>query len=232
MKSLRNLALPLVAVGALVAGGSAQEPPPRVIPAPRAEGPGGLPGFAIFGDLGRFPPFQWQSKAAQLAREYAKTEKESEKKEIREKLTEILNQQFDEHMRHQQKELEDLEKQIADLRTVMKKRIRAKAAIVDRRIEQLIQDAEGLGWNSPGAPSAEPFLLRDPDTFHPDSFHRGKASPKNPDESSPKKDRVKTDDQGRKKDATKGDDFDRNKDRDRRDDPKKEDESGRSKDRE
>ena len=29
---------------------------------------------------------------------------------------------------------------------------KAKTSIVERRIEQLVQEAEGLGWNTPGSP--------------------------------------------------------------------------------
>lgn len=88
----------------------------------------------------------------QLAKQFVKTDKEDEKKEIRKKLTDVLNNQFDLHVQQQQKELEELEKQIANLRTVLKKRVDAKASIVDRRFEQLVQDAQGLGWNVPNAP--------------------------------------------------------------------------------
>ncbi len=93
-------------------------------------------------------------ESVQLAQQYVKTTKEDEKKKILEKLTEVLNQQFDQHIQQQQKELEDLEKQIADLRTLLKKRTDAKTKIVQRRIDQLVQEAEGLGWNSPASPHA------------------------------------------------------------------------------
>jgi hypothetical protein len=146
MKAVCSLALTLFATGTLTLVVSAQQPPPPA-------------GFAFSGSGEGMPgPMVWQmqmqkqSQAAELAQKYVKSEKESEKKEIRQKLTETLNQMFDEHMEQQQKELEDLEKQIAELRTVMKKRAGAKATIVDRRIEQMIQDAEGLGWNAPGGP--------------------------------------------------------------------------------
>lgn len=97
-------------------------------------------------------PYQSQSQSAQLAKQYVEAKKEEEKKEIRKHLTEVLSHQFDLHIQAQQKELEDLEKQIANLRTVLKKRLDAKTPIVERRLEQLIQEAEGLGWNAPGSP--------------------------------------------------------------------------------
>jgi hypothetical protein len=89
---------------------------------------------------------------AQLARDYVKAEKEDAKKDLRKKLADSLGKQFDQHLQHQQKELDDLEKQIASLKDVLKKRVAAKNDIVERRIEHLIREAEGLGWNAPGSP--------------------------------------------------------------------------------
>ena len=72
---------------------------------------GQVPGQAIYP-----PPLQ--SAPAQFAHQYVEAKKDEEKKEIRKKLTDALGQQFDVHIQQQQKELEDLEKQIAALKTV------------------------------------------------------------------------------------------------------------------
>jgi hypothetical protein len=66
----------------------------------------------------------------------------------------LLAKQFDQHVQQQQKELENLEKQIASLRTVLRKRQDSKTAIVDRRVDQLLLEADGMGWNVPSTPSA------------------------------------------------------------------------------
>ena len=99
-----------------------------------------------------FYPTDSHGQSAQLAKQYVKTEKEDERRNIRKKLTDVLEQQFDARAKQQQKELEDLEKQIANLRALLEKRLKAKSTIIERRIEQLIQDAEGLGWNAPSSP--------------------------------------------------------------------------------
>ena len=93
-----------------------------------------------------------QDQSVQLVHDYVKAEKEDDKKEIRKKLADALAKEFDAHMERQQKELADLEKQIADLRSLLKKRQEAKTAIIDHRMDQLIRDAEGLGWTAPGSP--------------------------------------------------------------------------------
>jgi methionine-rich copper-binding protein CopC len=92
------------------------------------------------------------SAPVQLAHQYVAAEKPEDKKDLRKKLSDELSKEFDAHIKRQQKELEDLEKQIANLRKVLAKRLEAKGTIVERRAEQLIQDAEGLGWNAPSSP--------------------------------------------------------------------------------
>jgi hypothetical protein len=93
-----------------------------------------------------------QDQSYQLVQQYVKAEKEEDKKEIRKKLADALGKQFDTHMEQQQKELADLERQMAELQNLLKKRQEAKTTIIDRRLDQLIQDAEGLGWTAPGSP--------------------------------------------------------------------------------
>jgi hypothetical protein len=151
MTAARSLALTVTIMGVVAVAVSAQQP--ATPPPPAAGGVAGLPGASGFETMTLWDQkINAHHRASELARGYVKAEKESEKREIRQKLTDVLNEQFDEHMQHQQKELEDLEKQIAELRAVLKKRSAAKAAIVDRRIEQMIQDADGMGWTAPGSP--------------------------------------------------------------------------------
>ena len=90
-----------------------------------------------------------QAQSHELAQQYVKSVKDDDKKEIRKKLTEVLDKQFDLHLQEQQKELDELEKQVAKLKAVLRKRKDAKENIVERRFEQLVQEADGLGWNAP-----------------------------------------------------------------------------------
>lgn len=112
-----------------------------------------------------------QSQTAGLAQQYVKAEKDDEKKELRKKLTDVLGQQFNAQVQRQQKDLEDLEKQIASLRAVLKKRQDAKSTIVERRVEQLIQEAEGLGWTAPSTPHANgPYNRLFDNVYKPDTL--------------------------------------------------------------
>lgn len=136
-----------------------QTPPPPTPPQPAlapggfGPGPGEIP--QIWGAGGwekHIGMFHAQSQAAQLAQQYVKTDKEDEKRDLRKKLTDVLSQQFDTRMQQQKKELEDLEKEIAHLRDVIGKRQASKEKIVERHVEQLLLDAEGLGWSAPSTP--------------------------------------------------------------------------------
>jgi hypothetical protein len=93
------------------------------------------------------------SKSAELAQSYVKAQGEEEKTRIRKKLTEVLSEQFDQHSKKQEKELEEIEKQIANLKGLLKRRLDAKSTIVERRADQLIRDADGLGWTAPSSPN-------------------------------------------------------------------------------
>jgi hypothetical protein len=151
MKAVLTLILALIVAGGLTLMAPAQ-PTPQPAPAPPTALAPAANGWGYSYSVGgNFPHFQFQSQAAELVRKLANAKDEDEKSRIREKLTEVLNQSFDEHMKQQQKELDQLEEQIRSLRALMKKRVSKKNEIVERRIEQLIQDADGLGWNAPNA---------------------------------------------------------------------------------
>ena len=115
-----------------------------------------------------------QDQSSQLIHDYVKAEKEEEKKEIRKKLAEALGKQFDAHMDQQQKELADLEKQIANLRALLKKRQEGKTTIIDNRMDQLIRDAEGLGWTAPGNPNQPGALFRPTPNYYRSSNATGR----------------------------------------------------------
>lgn len=93
---------------------------------------------------------QARNDAAHFAQQYVKAEREDDRRELRNKMEKALATEFDKQAENQRKEIEDLEKQIRKLRELMDKRREHRSDIINRRMEQLIQDAQGLGWNSPG----------------------------------------------------------------------------------
>ena len=190
MKAARVLTFVLVGIGAItgavVFGQSAPEKAKAPLPEvqPRANSNAfpnnGQPNYVIQelapGGPGFFVPGS-QDQSSQLVDDYVKA-KEEDRKEIRKKLADALGKQFDAHMEQQQKELAALEKQINELKNIMKKRQEAKTTIIDRRMDQLIQDAEGLGWTAPGSPNHAGALFR----ANPSMYYRSSTTGRAPSE--------------------------------------------------
>ncbi|TMQ34876.1 MAG: hypothetical protein E6K70_05300 [Planctomycetota bacterium] len=153
MKALRRLAMGSLLAGALLCVTAVAQPQDVVQetykPNPYANNGRGNEAV-LYGHIvnNQTKQYDLQDQSLQLAQKYVKTEKEDEKKDLRKNLTQVLGRQFDLHLEAQQKELDELEKQVAKLKNVLKKRKDAKENIVERRLEQLVQDADGLGWNA------------------------------------------------------------------------------------
>lgn len=79
--------------------------------------------------------------------------------QLKAKLRETLDKQFDAQLKLRETEVARIEERVKKLREVINKRSAARKAIVDRRQQQLIDDAEGLGWSpSGGTGAADPFI--------------------------------------------------------------------------
>ncbi|HEV3024616.1 MAG TPA: hypothetical protein VGX76_19205, partial [Pirellulales bacterium] len=53
-----------------------------------------------------------------------------------------------------------IEARVKKLREVINKRNEAKRSIIDKRLDQLIREADGLGWNAPAAGPTEGWNVR------------------------------------------------------------------------
>jgi hypothetical protein len=120
------------------------------------------------------------AQAASIANQFAKTDKENEtqRAELRKRLMQLLTQEFDEHAQQQKKELEILEAQIANLKSQLRKRLDAKDKIIERRFDQLVEEAEGLGWNVPGRSQAPMYMMPSSTNFTAPAFPASKSAPK------------------------------------------------------
>jgi hypothetical protein len=90
-----------------------------------------------------------QREAVGLVAEYTRKEKDSEREAVKTKLADVLGKQFDAQQKRRDLELTRLEAQVKKLREVMKKRGDARQNIVNNRLDQLIREADGLGWAAP-----------------------------------------------------------------------------------
>lgn len=81
-----------------------------------------------------------------LARQLAKSKSDSERESLRAKLNDILEKQFDERQKKQKAESEALEAQVKKLKELIATRNENRREIISRRLEQVVRDAQGLGW--------------------------------------------------------------------------------------
>jgi len=162
------LAICLLPLGTLTIGPAPGQQP--VVPAPAGPAPPLPPGYSADALTATYGPYfrpasvdhpsdkeqQLDRQAHDVVRQYGRTENRDEREKLREKLNDVLQQQFDAQQQRRKAEIEKIEAQIKKLREVMQKREDAKREIVRRRLDQLIQEAEGLGWTTsepaPGLP--------------------------------------------------------------------------------
>jgi hypothetical protein len=91
-------------------------------------------------------------EVASLVAAYGKTEDKDERKKIETKLATALANQFDLQQKRRELELSRAEAQMKKLRELMRKRTEERKTIIDKRLEQLVREAEGLGWAPPPSP--------------------------------------------------------------------------------
>jgi hypothetical protein len=102
-----------------------------------------------------------ESKAAEggtrLMKEYAGTDNEDMRAKIKTKLGEALGKQFDLQQKRRELELSRLEARMKKVRDLMKKRSDARTTIIEKRLDQVLREAEGLGWGAPQTPNSRRF---------------------------------------------------------------------------
>lgn len=84
-------------------------------------------------------------QSEKLVKQLAKAEGEN-KDQIKAQLTETLGKQFDARQKRHQAEIAALETQVKKLKELVQKRQENRRDIISKRREQLVREAEGLGW--------------------------------------------------------------------------------------
>jgi hypothetical protein len=93
-----------------------------------------------------------EQEASRLVQQYSHTEDDGERTKIRSKLSDVLDKQFDLQQKRRDLEIKRIEAQLKKVRELMQKRSDAREKIVKRRLDQLLQEADGLGWTPPPGP--------------------------------------------------------------------------------
>ena len=94
-----------------------------------------------------------------LLAEYQASQDEERKKQIVEKITQLVQKQFDQTHSMQQQEIKTLEALLAQKKKRIEKREAIKDKIVTDRVAALVQKAEGTGWESDGHPFPSGYAL-------------------------------------------------------------------------
>ena len=89
--------------------------------------------------------FQLAQESEKLVKQLGKAEGENKDK-IKSKLTDTLGKQFDVRQKRHEAEIAALEAQIKKLKEMVQKRQENRREIIGKRLDQLVREAEGLGW--------------------------------------------------------------------------------------
>ena len=91
------------------------------------------------------------NESEEMVGRFAETEKAADRKQLAAELRETLAKQFDVQRKRRELELSRIEERVRKLRDQIKKRDDARETIIDRRLDQLINEVEGLGWTPPAS---------------------------------------------------------------------------------
>jgi len=95
----------------------------------------------------------------QLVARYATTEDAEQRSAIKAELAEQLTNHFSIQEQIRDRELARVEARVKKLRELTQKRRDAQKTIIEQRLDQLLRDADGLGWTSPPSDYGATVLL-------------------------------------------------------------------------
>jgi hypothetical protein len=84
--------------------------------------------------------------ADQLVRQLGEAKSDADRDKLKSQLGELLDKQFDLRQKRHEKEIAGLEAQLKKLKDLVQKRQENRRDIVAKRLEQVLRDAQGLGW--------------------------------------------------------------------------------------
>lgn len=96
----------------------------------------------------------------QLVERYASTEDAEQRSAIKAELAEHLTNHFSIQEQIRDRELARVEARVKKLRELTKKRRDAQRTIIEQRLDQLLRDADGLGWTPPPSDSGATVFSR------------------------------------------------------------------------
>jgi hypothetical protein len=121
--------------------------PYQVFPG-RPVGHGGGSGYFTTSSWGPSSPEEANlaHEADQLVHQLGEAKSDSDKDKLKTKLSDLLEKQFDQRQKRHESEIEALEAQVKKLKDLVQKRQENRRDIVSKRLDQILRDAQGLGW--------------------------------------------------------------------------------------
>jgi hypothetical protein len=123
-------------------------PPPVTVPGPEAMGLGRFGVRHVVGAAWPVSPEEAAiaQQAEQAAHRVSEAKSDSDRDKAKSDLRELLEKQFDLRQQRHEKEITALETQVKKLKDLVRKRTDNRREIVSKRLDQVLNDAEGLGW--------------------------------------------------------------------------------------
>jgi hypothetical protein len=121
-----------------------------------------------------------EAEQGQLLAKYAQTTDARQRAEIKAELAKVLQRLFDLQLQQREREVSEIEARVKKLREMIDKRKGAMQSIVTSRLEQLLNEVDGMGWVAPShaAPGGSPIYgpYGPAGGYLPSSYPRGSRS--------------------------------------------------------
>ncbi len=85
-------------------------------------------------------------RADELAKKFGEAKSDSERSQIKTELRELLEKHFSFRQKRHQEEIAGLEAKVKKLKELVDKRQENRREIIAKRLDQILSNAEGLGW--------------------------------------------------------------------------------------
>jgi hypothetical protein len=151
----------LAALSASAPMGSAQTPPPSqrnlLVPDPAPyvnadplvhshRGSYSINSFYSISDAQSHEEVQLANQANEVAHQLGSAKSDADREKLKTQLSTVLEKQFEFRQQRHKKEIESLEAQVKKLRDLVDKRQENRREIVAKRLDQILQESQGLGW--------------------------------------------------------------------------------------
>lgn len=94
-------------------------------------------------------------RVQKLVNSWKDTKDAGEREKLEKSLRDALKQEFESRLESHEREIKELEEKVRQLRDRLALRKEKQSEIVDHRLEQILRDAQGLGWGTDAANSSD-----------------------------------------------------------------------------